>query len=212
MSITLISYLSSFFRIISITIHDDEIFILESPRCLIRIASKPEGCYGMAMTNSINFTITNPAHLFSIPTIETDTETEIIVKAEECFELPPIKQLDLNDISRLELNSYAEVSHHEKKSMLLEHSKKVELYDKINIHKYNDSILFKSKTQKKHKHSDKTNKICNVGIVEIGQQPKIIEDIEKVPDNEVGPSNDLESKEVTVRPSLLDVSFFEYVR
>lgn len=152
-------------RIQYLAISGWEIFVVEGGGSLIRISITAEkingGRFGHVVYNA-NYVggaaCASRNYIPEVP-IEFETEDEAITNADECFELPPIEQIHLD--TPLHTNSAAS----RQDRLLLEHSRRVEVYEKINELDYDDSILFKTASQKLKKKKPKIN-----GIVEVGQQ------------------------------------------
>lgn len=138
-------------KILDISIIDSEIFILEGPRTLIRIATSPESWKNRNGTIAFNPNpiLKDPSRLFE-PPIEIEVDEDAIVNAEECFELPSIKHIELTPLEAIPGRSENSPEHH-----------KADLFERISALKFDDLILYKSQKKKKPKKS---------GIVEIGQQ------------------------------------------
>lgn len=140
-------------KILDISIIDSEIFILEGPRTLIRIATSPESWKNRNGTIAFNPNpiLKDPSRLFE-PPIEIEVDEEAVVNAEECFELPSIKKIELE--TPLEaIPGRSEIPQ----------SQKADLFERISALKFDDLILYKSQKKKKPKKNLE-------GIVEIGQQ------------------------------------------
>lgn len=135
-----------------LAINGSEIFILEHGRSIVRLAPTPD-----SMCNQHQqFTL---AH-------ESDA-IATVADAHECLELPPIEHLELSTPIECDLNEHNLLR---EDKLLLEHSRKLEMYEKINGFDYDDSILFQSGTRKKKR----TPKVQ--GIVEIGRQADSLND------------------------------------
>ncbi|KAG4066191.1 hypothetical protein HA402_014491 [Bradysia odoriphaga] len=183
-------------KIISISVCGSEIFILEGPRSVIRISNLPEPPNKMTSKFYFNTGLT-PSNTFEPSPVEFEAEEETVLNAEECFELPPIEQLQLKTPITMSLSEHDLLS---QDKMLLEHSKKAEIFEKIGQLEF-DSILFKTGVKKK-KPKDKTNKVIAEGIVEIGRPADSSE-------NSTPKVADGATKVETNRPCVLDASFCE---
>lgn len=192
-------------KIIGVCLCGSEIFILEGPRSVVRISNVPEPPNKMTSKFYFNPGLTPSSSTcnatFEPPPIEFEAEEETVPNAEECFELPPIERLDLNTPLTTSLSEHDLLT---QDKLLLEHSKKAEIFEKIGQLDFDNSILFKAGT-KKRKSKDKSHKRVSEGIVEIGQQA----DLNEKPN--VG-DDGAASKVETNRPCLLDVSFCESTR
>lgn len=157
--------------------YGSEIFIVEGGRSLIRIAPFREpsqaGCEkdgefndskvaGSASSSASSSSGADSA-IFE-PPVEFEPEEDSIGDADECFELPPIEYIHLD--TPLYLN---ETQLLKQDRLLLEHSRKLEVFEKINELDYDDSILYKTAMKKKKKVPASNEKHAD-GIVEIGQQ------------------------------------------
>jgi len=209
----------------SIAICGNEIFILEGPRSVVRLSTEREIIYYrnpyMNEVNNQNLNeeavnvqtlsyVNDVQHLFESPKIEVEADEESVINAEECFELPPIEHICL-DIPQLEHRQINEFEKHD--DLFLEHSRKIEIYDRVNQLTYDESILFKSANGKKSNHKIRNNGTSSKskisGIVEIGQQADTEEKrkIEKHP--QTSSSSTSEKSQVVkkeTRPCLMDIS------
>ncbi|XP_049876857.1 WD repeat-containing protein CG11141 [Pectinophora gossypiella] len=138
-SLTAVAVLDDLRRILSVCVNKDEIFVLEGPRSLVRLAHAPEpaalaaedplNLMTKSLTNSLQHavnTVRDLTHLDqTVPYITSVLEQPIsmftknevvdstVASAEECFELPPIKHLptDLsNNVLESIINEFKDVS------------------------------------------------------------------------------------------------------
>ncbi len=181
-------------KINGVSVCGSEIFILEGPRSVVRISNVPEPPNKMTSKFYFNAGLT-PCNTYEPSPVEFEAEEETVLNAEECFELPPIEQLQLKTPITTSLSEHDLLS---QDKMLLEHSKKAEIFEKIGQLEFDSSILFKTGVKKK---KSKTNKTVSEGIVEIGQQADLSE-----------MNADGANKVETNRPCLLDASFCEGTR
>lgn len=192
-------------KINGVSLCGSEIFILEGPRSVVRISNVPEPPNKMTSKFYFNAGLTPcssvPCNTFEPSPVEFEAEEETVLNAEECFELPPIEQLHLKTPITTSLSEHDLLS---QDKLLLEHSKKAEIFEKIGQLEFDSSILFKTGVKKK-KSKDKTNKKVSEGIVEIGQQADLSE---KGTVREAEGANKVE----TNLPCLLDASFCEGTR
>lgn len=186
-------------KINGVSVHGTEIFILEGPRSVVRISNIPEPPNKMTSKFYFNAGLT-PCNTHEQSPVEFEAEEETVLNAEECFELPPIEQLHLKTPITTSLSEHDLLS---QDKLLLEHSKKAEIFEKIGQLEFDSSILFKTGVKKK-KSKDKPKKTCGEGIVEIGQQADLND---AVRDGEAGAT-----KVETNRPCLLDVSYCDGMR
>lgn len=193
-------------KINGVSICGSEIFILEGPRSVVRISNVPEPPNKMTSKFYFNAGLTPsssavPCSTFETSPVEFEAEEETVLNAEECFELPPIEQLNLKTPITTSLSEHDLLS---QDKLFLEHSKKAEIFEKIGQLEFDSSILFKTGVKKK-KSKEKSTKRVSEGIVEIGQQAVFSED-STVRDA------DGANKVETNRPCLLDASFCEGTR
>lgn len=188
-------------KILSLAVCGSEIFILEGPRTLVRLSTAPEPpdrtcskiMFNPLMSGS---TIMTQTATF-IPPVEFEAEEEDVINAEECFELPPIQHIDLSTPLHTALGEHNLLKQDQ---LLLEHSKKAEIFEKINQLDYDDSILFSAPPPVGVKRKKSKPKVAN-GIVEIGQQCEEPPAPPKVTAATGAPA------EKTTRPCLLQASF-----
>lgn len=148
-------------RIHSLAICDWEIFVLEGGRSLVRLSILPEQIRDGSVVYNVNYGA--PSAYVMKPLLEFEAEEETITKADECFELPPIEHIDLD--TELRINKGANST---QDKILLEHSLKTEVFDRINQMQYDNTILFRTGLFSSKKKRPKSN--VNGGIVEVGQQ------------------------------------------
>lgn len=147
-----------------LTVNGNEIFIVEGGRSIVRLSTVPESS---AMAGGTQYVRSNSNLMSNESQIEI--QEEIVAQADECFELPPIEhiRLDVPIACRLDSNLLKE------DKLLLEYSRKLEVFEKINTLDYDESILFQSGTKKKKKtsHSSSLSDDAKLdGVVEIGRQ------------------------------------------
>lgn len=153
-----------------LTVHGHEIFIVEGGRSIVRLSIVPE--HSGAVSNSTKYVPLNQNHNSIDPNIEIQEET--ITQADECFELPPIEQIQLDIPLACRINEPGLLK---EEKLLLEHSRKLEVFEKINTLDYDDSILFHTGTKKKKKtsgHSSSSDDTRIDGVVEIGRQAEFL--------------------------------------
>lgn len=149
--------------------------------------------------------------LFELP-FEFEAEEEAVINAEECFELPPIQHIDLD----IPIQAKPESPTSKQNKLLMEQSRRIEVFDRINEMEYEDSILYRSGANRRHKkdpscskgHSSKKKK-AKSGIVEIGQAMDETPSSSSSCDKTSGESNKKSNMklEVTTRPLQMDASF-----
>lgn len=145
----------------SVCIRDGEIFVLEGVRNIVRISDLPES--GRVETRSQSLLLSEPAEFH-------DADETL---AEECFELPPIESIVLETRLKTSLDEHDLLL---QDKLYLEHSRRVEVFEKINDIAFDDSILFKQSTTKKKNSVAKIKRLIPSGIVEIGQQAVLPEE------------------------------------
>lgn len=150
-----------------LVICDWEIFVLEGGRSLVRLSILPERIRDGSVVYNTNYvsgcSSGNIQSAYVVkPLLEFEAEEGAITRADECFELPPIEHLVLET----ELNITNGMNSKENK-LLLEHSLKTEVFERINQLQYDNAILYKTGLWSKKK---KSNQKRNEGIVEVGQQ------------------------------------------
>uniref|UniRef100_A0A1A9WR45 WD repeat-containing protein CG11141 n=1 Tax=Glossina brevipalpis TaxID=37001 RepID=A0A1A9WR45_9MUSC len=158
-----------FRKIIDFCVCGKEIFILEGQRTLLRLAPMPEKPNKTARI-IYNPTLPPPVPLLSCVTNETieapveyEPEEHPVVKAEECFELPPVEPLNLKIPIELAVESPR-----------AEQSRRLEMFKEISEMDFDEHILhhsgvtMKTPHKKKHKNQEIYRKTAATGIVEIG--------------------------------------------
>lgn len=176
-----------------LAINGPEIFILEHGRSIVRLAPTPDqmGKWPQASHGDGPF-------------VHEIDAAATIADADECLELPPIEHIQLSTPIECELNEHNLLR---EDKLLLEHSRKLEVFEKINGFDYDDSILFQTGTRKKKK-SPKVQ-----GIVEIGRQADSIDEpIAQHRINGEAAERNGTDHEVMTTPSLLEASFCETSR
>lgn len=152
----------------SLCVRSGELFVLEGNRNVVRIAAYPDGWVAPkeAQFNQQQ----GPVEFVAA---DGKLEVDSVTHAEECFELPPIEILELDTPLHI---SYDEHDLPVQDQRFLEHSRKVEVFERINELQYDDSILFKpkaggKKSRKAHQTPQaKLKCAAPTGIVEIGRQ------------------------------------------
>ncbi|XP_026464297.1 WD repeat-containing protein CG11141-like [Ctenocephalides felis] len=158
-----LAVLTEFRDILSVSIIDHEIFILEGPRSLIRISTAPDDNIVRADNNiasiltpsTILSKLNSKLKTFSKHLEDNAIDSEEVVKAEECIELPPIEKLSFDELPLLEVKENSQ-DHFSQNSL---HYTKLCTFDKINNLDYDENILYKSEIRKKRKiiHSEVEN-------------------------------------------------------
>lgn len=177
-----------------LAINGPEIFILEHGRSIVRLAPTPDSI--------------GRKHPQSTLTNESDAAA-IVADAHECIELPPIEHLELSTPIECDLNEHNLLR---EDKLLLEHSRKLEVFEKINGFDYDDSILFQSGTRKKKKPPKVE------GIVEIGRQadslnePNAQHRTNGYHSIDAAEKPNASSDEVMTTPCMLQASFCETFR
>lgn len=138
----------------SICVRDGEIFVVEGVRNVVRLSNVVEMGH---IESPFQSTLSEP------PEFHEADESQ----AEECFELPPIEAIVLETPLKTSLDEHDLLL---QDKLFLEHSRRVEVFEKINEIAFDDSILFKQSTTKKKGAVPKIKLAVPSGIVEIGQQ------------------------------------------
>lgn len=148
---------------------DGELFVLEGDRSLVRIARWPDG-------------ERPPANGHRAGPLEFQQDAGPLVDdatAEECFELPPIEAIELDTPLRTAFDEHDLPAQDRR---VLEHSRKVERFERIDVSAYDPAILFKARVgacgASKRSRSQAKVKLAATpsGIVEIGQQAAVVEE------------------------------------
>ncbi|XP_052755919.1 WD repeat-containing protein CG11141 [Galleria mellonella] len=178
-SLTAVAVVDDLRRILSVSVNKDEIFVLEGPRSLLRLAHSPEPA-ALApeqpinlMTKSLTTSLQQAVNTMrditldqTVPYITSvleqpisifttnDVETGVVASAEECFELPPIKHLP-NDISNnvLEsiINEFRDVSADDeiRRAKSEELQRKLKLYNSIMEKKCDEELIHSRRSRRK---------------------------------------------------------------
>lgn len=146
--------------ILSLAICGSEIFIVEGDRSVIRISDEAEAEVSTA----------GSAGKF-VPPIEFEAEDVVVASADEARELPPLENIDhLLAECRLENELRME------ERAMLDYSRRMEVFERINgRYDYDDRILYKKTTKKSPPHKSTVATAASAhakGIVEIGQEAK----------------------------------------
>ncbi|XP_053614255.1 WD repeat-containing protein CG11141 [Plodia interpunctella] len=173
-SATAIAVVDDLRKILSVSVGRDEIWVLEGPRSLVRLAPAPDPAADEPvnlMTKSLTTSIQQAVNTMRDLTLDqtvpyitsvleqpisifTTSEVDSISKAEECFELPPIKHLP-SDISGnvLEsiINEFKDVSSDDeiRKAKSEELQKKLKLYNSIMEKKCDEELIHSSRRSRR---------------------------------------------------------------
>ncbi|KAH8418432.1 hypothetical protein KR222_010247 [Zaprionus bogoriensis] len=155
-----------FRKILDFCVCGKEIFVLEGERSLLRLAPLPD------RPNKQTQVIFNPlmppplpmlgAAYYSKLEVESPVELEPSLNcAEECFELPPVENLDLNVPIELAVES-----------PLVQQNRRLEIFNRIGEMDFDQSILHTSDTvsSRRRKVSTEKQNGAAAGIVEIGHE------------------------------------------
>lgn len=151
---------------------DAELFVLEGDRSLVRIARCADGASATLAGNGGG----GPIECEAAGAGDDDAA------AEECFELPPIEAIELDTPLRTAFDEHDLPAQDRR---VLEHSRKVARFERIDVSAYDPAILFKPKggsgsgaTASKRSRSQTRVKlaVAPTGIVEIGQQAAVVEE------------------------------------
>ncbi|XP_059057598.1 WD repeat-containing protein CG11141 [Achroia grisella] len=182
-SLTAVAVVDDLRRILSVSVNKDEIFVLEGPRSLVRLAHAPEPAARAPeqpinlMTKSLTTSLQQAVNTMrditldqTVPYITSvleqpisifttnDVETGTVASAEECFELPPIKHLP-NDISNnvLEsiINEFRDVSADDeiRRAKSEELQKKLKLYNSIMEKKCDEELIHSRRSRRRESGS-----------------------------------------------------------
>lgn len=204
-----------------LTVNGNEIFIIEGGRSIVRISIVPE-------SGSANAGKTQYVPLLNGNLIDQNIEVqeEKITQADECFELPPIENIQLDIPIACQIGDHNLLK---QDKLLLEHSRKLEVFEKINTLDYDESILFRVGTKKKKKtsvHSASSDEAKIDGVVEIGRQAEFFDhkktngaamasnDIPKETEPEISNDDYLQNApfaEFMTKPCLMQASFCDGV-
>lgn len=189
-----------------LSVYGNEIFIVEGGRSIVRISIVPE-CSG----GSRQYVPSNNDNLLNDTNIEI--QEEIVTQADECFELPPIENI------RLDIPLACRLGEHnllKEDKLLLEHSRKLEVFEKINTLDYDESILFHTGTRKKKKtsvHSSSSDETRIERVVEIGRQAELLNNGKSNGFSKIetyiikSPVTNGSFSEFTTKPCLMQASF-----
>lgn len=187
-----------FRKILDFCVCKKEIFVLEGERSLLRLAADPEKpnknarvIFNPSMPPPLPFMGASNHYLFEAP-VEYEPEEVPVIKAEECFELPPIDNLNLSIPIELAVESPRTVQ-----------NKRLEIFQQISEMNFEENILHSS--GKKHKRKLKENSKLKKpnGIVEIGH---IVDDDGKK-DSEQQQKHTPNSLELFNKATLMEASY-----
>ncbi|XP_013196228.2 WD repeat-containing protein CG11141 [Amyelois transitella] len=174
-SATAVAVVDDLRKILSVSVNKSEIWILEGPRSLLRLAPAPDPAAAdepiNLMTKSLTTSIQQAVNTMRDLTLDqtvpyitsvleqpisifTTSEVDTVVKAEECFELPPIKHLP-TDISEnvLEsiINEFKDVSSDDelRKAKSEELQRKLKLYNSIMEKKCDDELIHSRRSRRR---------------------------------------------------------------
>lgn len=157
-----------------LAISGSEIFILEGGCSIVRLALSPDRLSSNDVSQNGALKSSQVQNGMKI-----HIEEEVVVDGDECFELPPIECIELNVPLSCKINEHNLLK---EDKLLLEHSRKLEVFEKINTLDYDESILFDTGTKKKKKTFSfdipqlvKPQQVN--GIVEIGRDAESIDKI-----------------------------------
>ncbi|XP_030036044.2 WD repeat-containing protein CG11141 [Manduca sexta] len=180
-SLTAIAVVDDLRRILSVSVHKDEIWVLEGPRSLLRLAHAPEPAAQHAeepitlMTKSLTTSIQQAVNTVrdfthidqTVPYITSVLEQPIsmftknenidngaVASAEECFELPPVKNLpiDISDnVLESIINEFRDVSDSEefRRAKSEELQKKLKLYNSIMERKCDEELIHSRRSRRR---------------------------------------------------------------
>lgn len=193
-----------------LTVNGNEIFIVEGGRSIVRISIVPECA---ALANSTKYVPSNNENLM-LNDSNIEIQEETVTQAVECFELPPIENIQLDVPLACRMGDHQMLK---EDKLLLEHSKKLEVFEKINTLDYDESILFQKATKKKKKTSTTASDDTKIdGVVEIGRQAEFFNEksngfahTNKEIVNDPTQVNSFANN--TTKPCLMQASFCDFV-
>lgn len=171
----------------NVCVRNGEIFVVEGVRNIIRISHASQLGYAESAF---------PTSLSDLQEFHDVDET----MAEECFELPPIEAIVLDIPIKSSLDEHDLLL---QDKLFLEHSRRVEVFEKINDTSFDESILFKQSTTKKKAVVPRVKRFVPSGIVEIGHQVVLPEEQVKV-DSVISATGNSSSE--TSRPLVVEAS------
>ncbi|XP_055320315.1 WD repeat-containing protein CG11141 [Sitodiplosis mosellana] len=194
-----------------LTVNGNEIFIVEGGRSIVRISIVPDG---LGLAGSTQYVSSNNNNMMNDSNIEIQEET--VTQADECFELPPIETIHLNVPLACRIGEHQLLK---EDKLLLEHSKKLQVFEKINTLDYDESILFQTGTKKKKKtsvHSTSSDEAKIDGVVEIGRQAEFFteqtNEFDKTNQQIIDRPPEISSfTESTTKPCLMQASFCDFL-
>ncbi|XP_013137015.1 PREDICTED: WD repeat-containing protein CG11141 [Papilio polytes] len=171
-------------RILSVSVNKDEIFVLEGPRSLVRLAHAPEpaalaraqdeksNLMTRSLTTSIQQAVNTVRELtqldstapyinsvleqpLSLLTRNEIIDSGVVASAEECFELPPIKNLPIDiadNVLESIVNEFKDVSSDAeeiRKVKSEELQKKLSMYNRIMEKKCDEEVIHSSKRSRR---------------------------------------------------------------
>lgn len=206
-----------------LSVNGNEIFIVEGGRSVVRISTVPES--QQQLPQYVPLSHTNNTNLMSNEA-NIEIQEETIAQADECFELPPIEQINLDIPLACRMGEHNMLK---EDKLLLEHSRKLEVFERINTLDYDDSILFQTGTKKKKKtsaHSSPKSVAAATaaavtvedvgrvdGVVEIGRQAELLNSEPNTNGTTPSPSSQPVSEsessfsELTTKPCLMLASY-----
>ncbi|KAJ0173923.1 hypothetical protein K1T71_010069 [Dendrolimus kikuchii] len=178
-SLTAVAVVDDLRRILSVSVNKEEIFVLEGPRSLVRLAHAPEpaalateepiNLMTKSLTSSIQQavnTVRDLTHIDqTVPYITSVLEQPIsmftrqeditIGSAEECFELPPIKTLPIDlseNVLESIVNEFRDVTsdvEEFRRAKSEELQRKLKLYNSIMERKCDEELIHSSRRSKR---------------------------------------------------------------
>lgn len=184
---------SSLGSVLDVSVNEQEIFILEGPRSIVRISPSPDPSF--AGLQSPSMSTTNSLYETPMGSRSDEDGEGALAGASECQELTPIEHLDIAKLLSWSVNGEAG-----EEGPREEHDKKLEVFERINQETFDDNILFRSRRLKVVEAMSPG--VEQKGIVEIAQlaradseeqeeQHRDIQLPEKDPEEEHLPRSDL---------------------
>ncbi|XP_032520147.2 WD repeat-containing protein CG11141 [Danaus plexippus] len=165
-SLTAVAVVDDLRRILSVSVSREEVFVLEGPRSLVRLAHAPDryaheevaSVMSKSLSSSLQQAVSTVKELANMSVLEqpiamfTRNETvPQVADAEECLELPPIKHLpdDIsNNVLESIINEFRDVSSEAEQIRRVkseELQRKLKIYNSIMDRKYDETLIHSSR-------------------------------------------------------------------
>ncbi|CAG9563727.1 unnamed protein product [Danaus chrysippus] len=179
-SLTAVAVVDDLRRILSVSVSREEVFVLEGPRSLVRLAHAPDryaheevaSVMSKSLSSSLQQAVSTVKELATMSVLEqpiamftrNETVTQV-ADAEECLELPPIKHLpdDIsNNVLESIINEFRDVSSEAeqiRRARTEDLQRKLKIYNSIMDRKYDDTLIYSSRrTRRRDAAPDVTKK------------------------------------------------------